>query len=118
MVVAETRMPSLASSPWILMHPHVRFSRPEAKDQPAGVWVKGRPPSDAIPSIGPLPPHQLPEPPEKGSRTHHEGCPGRAGKRSAGRCQHHAVEPANARPPRLAPEDLQLMAQDEDLDFL
>jgi hypothetical protein len=41
-----------------------------------------------------------------------------AGKHSAGRCQHDAVEPAKAGPARLTSEDLQLMAQDEDLDVL
>jgi len=54
-------------------------------------------------------------PPEKGLGTHHEGGPGRAGKRSAGRRKHHAVEPPKAGPSRLTPEDLQLMAKDEDL---
>ncbi len=79
---------------------------PQPKDQLAGVWVKGRPPSDALPSVGPLPPHQLPVPPEQGPRTHHEGGPGRAGKRSAGRREHHAVEPTKAGPASLTPEDL------------
>jgi len=44
--------------------------------------------------------------------------PGRAGKRSAGRREHHAVEPTKPGLASLTSEDLQLMAQDEDLDVL
>jgi hypothetical protein len=37
---------------------------------------------------------------------------------AAGRCKEGPVDSAKPRPARLAPQDLQLMAQDENLDVL
>jgi hypothetical protein len=88
----------------------------EPKDQLAGGRIEWRSPHAALSSVGPLPPHQLPVPPEERLRTQHERGPSRTGEHPARRGEHHPVEPAEARAARLTPQDLQLVAKDEDLD--
>lgn len=68
--------------------------------------------------MGPLPSHQLPVPPKHRLRAHHEGGPDGTGEDPARRGERHPIQPAEAEAARLAPEDLQLVAKDEDLDVL
>jgi hypothetical protein len=114
-VVAETRIPALANSPWIRTQPTSGYPG-EPEDQLAGGRIGRRPPHAACPSVGPLPPHELPVPPEQRLRAHHERGPGRTGEHPARRCEYHSVEPAEAGAILLTAQDLQLVTKDEDLD--
>ena len=87
----------------------------EPQDQLAGGRIDWRPPPAALPSVGPLPPHQLPVPPKERLRTQHERGPRGTGEHPARRGEHHTVEPAEARAARLTPQDLQLVTKDKDL---
>src|SRR5437870_1409532 len=63
--------------------PTVLPSQPE--DQGADLWVDRGPAGLAPSLVGPLPPNQLPVPPEQGLRPHEEQAPALTGDRSAGR---------------------------------
>jgi hypothetical protein len=118
MVVAETRIPSFGE---LALDPHAAppgVLPGELQDEVSGVRIEGRPPHAALPSVGPLPPNQLPVPPQQRLRTQHEGGPSRTGEHPARRGEHYLVEPAEARAARLPSQDLQLVTQDEDLDVL
>jgi len=117
-VVAETRIPSFASSPWIRTQPHRVFSRASLRINSQAGRIEWRPPDAALPSVGPLPPHQFPVPPQQRRGTHHEGGPSWTGEHPARRGEHHPVEPAEARALLLTPHDLQLVTKDEYLDVL
>ena len=90
----------------------------EPQDQLAGGRIERRSPYAVLPSVGPLPPHELPVPPQQRRGTHHEGGPSWTGEHPARRGEHHPVEPAEARALLLTPHDLQLVTKDEYLDVL
>jgi len=115
MVVAETRIPSFAK---LAPDPHAAppsVLPGELQDEVSGVRIKRRSSSGAFPPIRPFPPHQLSVPPQQRLGAHHERGPGRSLQGAAGGCEEGPVDSAKLWPARLAPQDLQLVTQDKDL---
>jgi hypothetical protein len=113
--VAETLIPSLASSPLIRRHPHRGFSRPHPQDELLHLRCDLRSAAGRSMSAGPFPAHQLAVPPKQRLRPDHERRPPIAGKHFAQRGHEQPVSMAEARPAYLPPEDRELMTKDEDL---
>jgi hypothetical protein len=116
--VAETVIPSLASSPLIRRHPQRGFSRPIRRMRSRTSSTIGWPPAEGPAGVSPLPAYQLTVPTKEGLRTDQESRPARTRECPAHRCQEQPIPAAKSRPAHLSPEDGQLMAKDENLDVV
>src|SRR6266496_54032 len=114
-VVAPTRTPSLRSSPLIRGYPPSGVLPSQSHDEGPNLrldWWSAGP----APRIGPLPPDELAVPTEEGLGRHDERRPALSGQGSGKCSEYRAVERAEPGSPDLPAEDLQLPAEDHDLD--
>src|SRR5664280_3026706 len=74
-IVGPTRIPSLRSSPSIRTQPQRGVLPGQPEDERTDSRVDPWPARATGPAVGPLPPHELAVPPEKGRRSDEEGDP-------------------------------------------
>ena len=89
----------------------------QTEHEVANIRIDGRPAGRAM-RPGPLPPHEVPVPPEQGLRPHQEGSPLLTREQPA----HSRQEDSVARPvdgaPYLSPQDREFVAENQDLQVL
>jgi len=110
----DPELAELALDPWVALsgvlpgHPNDEF---------ADLGIDGRP-AGSPPGVGPLPADQLPVPPEQRLGRDQERRPALAREGPGQGREYRAVKGSEARAPDLPSQDLQLLAEDHDLDFL
>jgi hypothetical protein len=110
----DPELAELTLDPWI-PPPGVLPSHPN--DEFADLGVDGWPPGSAV-GVGPLPPNQFPVPAEQRLRRDQERRPPLARESARQGRQHRTVERTEPRPSYLPSQDLQLVAEDQDLEVL
>src|ERR687897_627024 len=109
-VLAPARIPSLRSSPWILMQPHLGFSLPRRRDEIDRLAIKRRP-TRSSPTVSPLAPDELAMPPKERPRRDHERGPSVPRQRPARRGEERPVAVLQLWTPDRAAEHPHLVAE-------
>ena len=115
-LLADSGIPSATSSPWMRLYPQLVLRR-QAQDQL--LRLRGQRRSAPAPAcIGPAATDEIAVPAQQRRRLDQERPPPLPRQQLAERRQQDTIARAQARPPELAPQHVQLMPQHQDLKLL